>query len=66
MIDWIIDRVWAWKNRDELAALDAQMDWLAAESRRLDGKMEEMFGPDWREQSERRLREVMSGRYTVS
>ena len=66
MIDWIIDRVWAWKNRDELAALDAQIDELAAESRRLDGKMEEMFGPDWREKAERRLNEVMCGRYTVS
>jgi hypothetical protein len=66
MIDWIIDRVWAWKNRDELAALDAQIEYLFAESRRLDGEMEKAFGPDWREQSERRLREVMFGRYTVS
>jgi len=66
MIDWIIDRVWAWKNRGELAALDTQMQALDIEAKRLHGEMEEMFGPDWREQGERRLQAVMSGRYTVS
>ncbi len=64
MINWIIDRVWAWKNRDELAALDAQMDFLAAEGRRLDGEMEKMFGPDWRKEAQNRLNKAMSGRYT--
>ena len=59
MINWIIDRVWAWKNRDELAALDAQMDCLMDEGRRLEDEMEAIFGPDWREKSKKRLEEVM-------
>ncbi len=66
MINWLIDRVWAWKNRGALAELDAEMAAINAMSARLDERMLEAFGPDWREQSERRLAEVMQGRYTFS
>ncbi len=64
MIGWIADHVWAFKNRAALAAIDAEMDALEAWRHRLDGRMEELYGPDWREQAEKRLSEVMSGRYT--
>lgn len=66
MIDWIIDRVWAWRHRKELAALDAQMRAIGNESARLDAEMEKAFGPNWREQSEKRLREAIRGWYSVS
>jgi hypothetical protein len=65
MIGWLIDRVWAHKNRAELAQLDAQMDYLQAESERLHKRMEEAFGPDWREQGERRLVELLNCSWTL-
>lgn len=65
MIGWLIDRCWAWKNRAALAEVDAQMDYLQAEGERLDRRMVEEFGPDWREKAERRLSEVMNCRVTL-
>lgn len=66
MIDWLFDRWWVWKNRAELDALDQQPAFLQAEGERLDREMEEMFGPDWRAEGERRLERAMTGRYTVT
>ncbi len=65
MIGWLFDLWWAHKNRAELAALDDQMDCLRRDGERLDMRMEEEFGLDWREQAERRLAEVMSCRITL-
>jgi hypothetical protein len=65
MIGWLVDRIWAHKNRAELAALDDQMDYLRREGERLDKRMEETFGPDWRAEAERRLSKYLNGRYTL-
>jgi benzoyl-CoA reductase/2-hydroxyglutaryl-CoA dehydratase subunit BcrC/BadD/HgdB len=65
MIGWLIDRVWVHKNSAALQQIDAQMDGLQAVSERLDKRMEESFGPDWREKGYRRLSEVMSCRWTL-
>ena len=66
MIDWIIDRVWAWRHAGELAALDAEMRSIDIKAACLNAEMEKVFGLNWREQSEKRLKEAMRGRYTVS
>jgi len=61
MIDWLVDLFWGLKHRSELAALDAEMDALDAWRRRLDDRMEEMYGPDWREKAEKRFANAMHG-----
>jgi hypothetical protein len=66
MIDWIIDRVWAWKHRGELADIDEEMRLLHIESARLDNEIEKEFGPNWRGQSRKRLSDVMCGQFTTS
>lgn len=66
MFNWIFDRIWASTHRAELAALDAQMDYLNAEGERLEGKMVEHFGPDWRAEAERRLQKRLAGDWSVT
>ncbi|MBL8582814.1 MAG: hypothetical protein JNL61_11385 [Rhizobiaceae bacterium] len=65
MINWLIDRVWARKNAAALQAIDAQMDALRAEGERLHHKMVEMFGPNYREDAERRFQKRLSGDWTT-
>lgn len=65
MIGWIVDRVWAWKNADALAEIDQHIAFNDATAARLEVKMAEMYGPDWRAEAERRLADRMSGIYTT-
>jgi hypothetical protein len=65
MIGWLVDRVWAHKNRVALAEIDAQQAHLCAEGERLERRMVEEFGPDWRQKAEQRLQERLSCRWTM-
>lgn len=64
MIGWLADRWWSWKNDAALRELDERAEYLKREGERLDQCMTEEFGPDWREQSNNRLAQIMSVRFT--
>ncbi len=65
MIGWLIDRLWALRHRAELEQLDRQGVELDAMRARLDRRMEESFGPDWRAEAERRVGERLKN-WTVT
>lgn len=47
MIGWLVDRVWVWRHRAELRALDEEAAVIAAQRARIDRDMEEMgMGPE--------------------
>ncbi len=64
-MNWLIDHWWLHKNRDAMENLDAEMDFLRAQGERLDKRMEEEYGPDWRAECERRLAKALSCRITL-
>ena len=64
MIGWLFDRYWLWKNRAQLDELDAQADFLSAQSERLNKRMEEAFGTDWRQEANERLKRATSCTFT--
>lgn len=64
MIGWLVDRWWAHKNRADLEQVDQQMEALRLQSESLDRRMEESFGPNWREEAERRLSQRLSCSWT--
>jgi len=64
MINWIADRLWAWKNADALREIDETQAALEAWGKSLDERIEASCGPDWREQAERRFAEHLKGTVT--
>lgn len=66
MIGWLFDRCWAWKNRAALQQLDGEMDALQLEAERLERRMLEEYGPNWRAEAEERLRRAFNGTFTTT